>query len=157
MKKYSVRFDRENINFNEINVANVECTGKSFFYVWMTFLFGGCSVVGVISLASEMLHSIQGVFAYIFINLIFIVPFIYNLLKIKNYCFGIKNDKILYKNILGTIYEYGIDEIKDIECIIRHRPETFRIKMENKKNIIVSDYLTNFDLLKLKFQKEKLI
>ncbi len=80
-----------------------------------------------------------------------------HLLKIKNYNFSIKNDKIIYKNIFGTIYKYKINEIKDIKCIIRYRPETFIIKLENRKNIIISDYVNNFDLLKLKFQKEKLI
>ena len=155
MKKYSIRFARVNINFDEINVDNVECTGKSFFYVFMTFLFG---VVVLISLANEMLHGIQDAFECFFINLIFIVPFAYNLLKIKNYKFSINNDKIIYKNIFGIIYEYDFRDIKNVKHIKGgHRiPEIFIIRMENK-NIIVSDYLTKFDLLKLKLQKEGLI
>ena len=61
---------------------------------------------------------------------------------------------MLYKNILGITYESEIKEIKDIKWIkMSNKLEFLIIKMENKKNIMVSNYLTNFDLLKLKFQK----
>ncbi len=155
MKKHSIKFIKRDINFNKINVDKVECTGKNFFWVCMTLSFGICSIAVIVSLAKEMLHDIQGIFAYIFLSSIFIVPFIYCLLKIKNCYFSIKNNKILYRNILGATYENEIDGIKDIKWIkMGHQLEIFIIKMENKKNIIVSNYLTNFDLLKLKFQKE---
>lgn len=135
MKKYSFRLLRGYINLDEINVDNVECTGKSIFNIWMAFLSGVCSIVCIIQLAREMLHSIQGVFAYVFINLIFIVPFSYYLLKIINYKFSINNDKIIYKNIFGIIYEYDFRNIKNVKHIKgSHRiPEIFIIKMENKK------------------------
>ena len=157
MKKYSIRLIRENINFDDINLDNIECTGKSLFNIMMTILFGGGSI-GMLILNSEMLHSIQGVLAYIIINSIFILPFAYCILKIKNYYFSIKNDKIMYKNTFGITYEYKIYEIKNIKYMKAHHIEIFIIKMKNGKIIIISNYYsTNFKLLKLRFQKEKLI
>lgn len=157
MKKYSIRLVRENINFDDINLDNIECTGKTLFNIMMTILLGGSSI-GILILSSEMLHSIQGVLAYIIINSIFfILPFAYLILKIKNYYFSIENDKIMYKNTFGITYKYKIYEIKNIKYITSHHIKIFIIKMENGKIIIISNYSTNFKLLKLRFQKEKLI
>ena len=157
MKKYSIRLVRENINFDDINLDNIECTGKTLFNIMMTILLGGSSI-GILILSSEMLHSIQGVLAYIIINSIFILPFAYCILKIKNYYFSIKKDKIMYKNTFGITYEYKIYEIKNIKYMKAHHIEIFIIKMKNGKIIIISNYYsTNFKLLKLRFQKEKLI
>lgn len=154
MKKFSVRLIRKNINFDKVNLDNVECSAKNFFWFCMTFLFGVCSIVVMALLAKEMLQTIQGIVAFVFINLIFIVPFIYCLLKVKNCYFSIKNNKMLYKNILGITYESEIKEIKDIKWMKMGKGLEFLIiKIENKKSIMVSNYLTNFDLLKLKFQK----
>ena len=157
MKKYSIRLIRENINFDDINLDSIECTGKNLFNIMMTILFGVCSIIVILILNSEMLHSIQGVLAYIIINSIFILPFAYCILKIKNYYFSIKNDKIMYKNTFGITYKYKIYEIKNIKYITSHHIKIFIIKMENGKIIIISNYSTNFKLLKLRFQKEKLI
>lgn len=157
MKKYSIRLVRENINFDDINLDNIECTGKTLFNIMMTILLGGSSI-GILILSSEMLHSIQGVLAYIIINSIFfILPFAYLILKIKNYYFSIENDKIMYKNTFGITYKCKIYEIKNIKYITSHHIKIFIIKMENGKIIIISNYSTNFKLLKLRFQKEKLI
>ncbi len=157
MKKYSIRLVRENINFDDINLDNIECTGKTLFNIMMTILLGGSSI-GILILSSEMLHSIQGVLAYIIINSIFfILPFAYLILKTKNYYFSIENDKIMYKNTFGITYKYKIYEIKNIKYITSHHIKIFIIKMENGKIIIISNYSTNFKLLKLRFQKEKLI
>ena len=158
MKKYSIRLIRENINFDDINLDNIECTGKTLFNIMMTILFGVCSIIVILILNSEMLHSIQGVLAYIIINSIFfILPFAYLILKTKNYYFSIENDKIMYKNTFGITYKYKIYEIKNIKYITSHHIKIFIIKMENGKIIIISNYSTNFKLLKLRFQKEKLI
>lgn len=158
MRKYSFRFVRENINWDEINITYVECKGNSFFNIIMATFFGIASIIGII-LTVDMLHNLEGVLAFCFINLMFIGPFSYLLLKIINYSFLIENDKIMYKNIFGNIYEYDFRDIKDVKHIIgSHRiPEIFIIKMEDRKNIVISDYSTNFDLLKLKFRKERLI
>ena len=156
MKKYSIRLVRENINFDDINLDNIKCTGKTLFNVTMTIFLGVCSILMLISLDSEMLHSIQGVFAYIIINSISILPFAYCMLKIKNYYFSIENDKVMYKNTFGITYEYKIYEIKNIKYM-KHRIKIFIIKMKDGKIIIISNYSTNFKLLKLRFQKEKLI
>ena len=115
MKKFSVRLIRKSINFDEINVDNVECSAKNLFWFCIIFLFGVCSVVVIVLLAKEMLQTVQDIFAFVFISLIFVVPFIYCLLKIKNCYFSIKNNKMLYKNILGITYESEIKEIKDIK------------------------------------------
>ena len=120
MKKYSIRLVRENINFDDINLDNIECTGKTLFNIMMTILLGGSSI-GILILSSEMLHSIQGVLAYIIINSIFfILPFAYLILKTKNYYFSIENDKIMYKNTFRITYKYKIYEIKNIKYITSH-------------------------------------
>ena len=158
MKKYSFKFVRGNINWDEINITCVECKGNSFFNIIMAVLFGTASIIGIISTV-DFLHNLEGFLAFCFINLMFIGPFSYLILKIKNYCFSIENDKIMYKNIFENIYEYDFRDIKDVKHIKgSHRiPEIFIIKMEDRKNIVISDYSTNFDLLKAKFQKERLI
>ena len=76
-------------------------------------------------------------------------------LIVINKSFLIENKKIIYTDWLGKQYLYTVNEIKTAKWIHSLKDDRIKIIMKDGKKIVITqNWMTNFSLLREKFDKE---
>ena len=141
----------------EKDLYNIECRGYGVIFI-LAFLYMLFVLIVSIPLCIGS-FDYDFVFVCYLLNVLFSFSVVINMiLIIKNRSFSIKNNEIIYKDWLGKIFKYSIKDIQEISFIRGLRRNEIKIKMIDEKEIVIIEFfMTKFDLLRERFEKEKLI
>lgn len=132
---------------------SVVCTYRTYTYGMLMLICFGMGIT-IFALVFHLFSEAEYIIAYMFflVSLCFIALGIVFILFMKNWVVVFHSEGIIYRNLLGKIYQCTDEEV--LGCAIIYAPRRHSIHIRTKeKNIWLNIYCTNYHQAKTAIQK----